>query len=361
MVYVLAALAAFANAATTILQRLGVETAPPETTMRLSLLAYAVRRKVWLAGFGVLVVAFLLQAFALHFGPITVVQPALTLELPFLVIILWVWFHQRMGWREWVGAFGAAGGLAVFLVAANVGGGSGLPDFSSWTVVTIACLAGVTLTVLFTRFGPPAWKAAMFGSAAAIAFALTAAFIKQMTDQIASVGWGFLADWTPYAVAVTGLFGFFLAQNAFHSGPVTASQATLVVVDPLASVAIGIGLFGDSVATGGVRVPMEILGLVVMFAGVLSLAMSPMVARVKADSDEALWMTRRWREGQGGREDDNGTEAAWGAGCATRWRSIRRRSTHGKRCSNASMTPPGWPASTRTCTSSCACPSASLR
>ena len=71
MVYVLAVLAAFANATTTILQRMGIETAPPETTMRLSLLAYAVRRKVWLAGFGVLIMAFLLQALALHFGPLT--------------------------------------------------------------------------------------------------------------------------------------------------------------------------------------------------------------------------------------------------------------------------------------------------
>ena len=41
MAYVLAVLAAFANATTTILQRMGVETAPAETTMRLSLLAYA--------------------------------------------------------------------------------------------------------------------------------------------------------------------------------------------------------------------------------------------------------------------------------------------------------------------------------
>jgi drug/metabolite transporter (DMT)-like permease len=315
MVYVLAALAAFANAATTILQRLGVETAPPETTMRLSLLAYAVRRKVWLAGFGVLIVAFLLQAFALHFGPITVVQPALTLELPFLVMILWLCFRQQMGWREWVGAFGAAGGLALFLVAADVGGGSALPDSASWIGVTIACMAGVTLTVLLTRTGPMAWKAAMFGSAAAIAFALTAAFIKQMTDQIAAVGWGFLTNWTPYAVAVAGLVGFFLAQNAFHSGPITASQATLVVVDPLASVAIGIGLFGDSVQTTGMRVPMEVLGLIIMFAGVLSLAMSPMVAHVKSDSGEdSVLLSRRWRDAHRGLDDDNGTEAAWGAG-----------------------------------------------
>ena len=53
--YVLAVGAALANALTTILQRLGVEQAPAEHTLRLSLLAYALRRKVWLAGFGVMV------------------------------------------------------------------------------------------------------------------------------------------------------------------------------------------------------------------------------------------------------------------------------------------------------------------
>jgi len=315
MVYVLAALAAFANATTTILQRMGVETAPPETTMRLSLLAYAVRKKVWLAGFGVLIVAFLLQAFALHFGPLTVVQPALTLELPFLVAILWLWFGQHMTWREWVGAFAAAGGLALFLVAADVGGGTVSPGTRDWIEVTIACIGGVTITVLLTRIGPSAWKAAMFGSAGAIAFALTAAFIKQMTDQISSGGWSFLTHWTPYAVAASGLFGFFLAQNAFHAGPVTASQATLVIVDPLASVAIGIGLFGDSVATSGIRVPLEVFGLAVMFAGVLSLAMSPLVAHVKSDSEgDGSMLSRRWHDTHPRLDDDNGTEAAWGAG-----------------------------------------------
>ena len=43
----------------------------------------------------------------------------------------------------------------------------------------------------------------------------------------------------------------FLAQNAFHAGPIAASQTALVMVDPLASLAIGIGLFGDDLRTSG--------------------------------------------------------------------------------------------------------------
>ena len=49
MAYLLAVAAALANALTSVLMRLGVETAPPETTLKLSLIAYAVRRKVWIA------------------------------------------------------------------------------------------------------------------------------------------------------------------------------------------------------------------------------------------------------------------------------------------------------------------------
>jgi drug/metabolite transporter (DMT)-like permease len=303
--YVLALLGALSNAITTILQRMGVETAPADTNMRLSLLAYAVRRRVWLIGFGMMICGFLLQAFALHFGPLTVVQPIFTLELPFLIAILWLWFGQQLTWREWLGALGAAGGLSLFLVAARPGGGTVTPDTDGWITVVLVCAGAITVAVLLTRLGPDAWRAAMFGVAAAIDFALTAAFIKQMNDEISAHGWGFLATWPPYAVAVAGLMGVFLVQNAFHSGPVTASQATLVIVDPLAAIAIGIGLFGDSLNTAVSAVVLEVIGLCVMFAGVLGLALSPLIASVRSDTeDRRLTAARRWDVPRRSRQDD---------------------------------------------------------
>jgi len=296
MAYVLAVLAAFANAMTTILQRLGVETAPASSTMRLSLLTYALRRKVWLAGFGVMIAGFLLQFSALHYGRLTAVQPILTLELPFLVAILGGWFRHPLGWREWLGAAGAAGGLAGFLVLASPGGGNSLPRLEDWLLVSGACVGAATVAVLLTRRGSPAWQAAMFGISAAIAFAFTAALIKEMNIQIGS-GWGTLfLHWAPYALAASGLAGMYLTQNAFHAGPVTASQATLVIVDPLVSIAIGIGLFGDRLATSGARGPVEALALVVLFAGVYSLARSPLVSSVKSEEDESAHLLSRRRQ-----------------------------------------------------------------
>ena len=57
--------------------------------------------------------------------------------------------------------------------------------------------------------------------------------------------------WQTYGLIVFGLGGLFLTQNAFHAGPLAASQSTLVLVDPLASIVLGIALYGDSLRTLG--------------------------------------------------------------------------------------------------------------
>ena len=311
MAYVLAVGAAFANALTSVLQRMGVESAPPETTLRFSLIAYAVRRKVWLAGFGVMIAAFLLQFLALHFGRLTTVQPILTLELPFLVAILGIWFRQPLGWREWIGALAAATGLASFLGLAAPGGGTENPDLGSWGLVAFAVVAGGTFAVLLTRVGSPGWRAAWFGVAGAIAFAFTAAIIKQVNTEITQ-GWGHVfLTWPPYAMAGFGIIGLFLAQNAFQAGPVTASQATLVIVDPLASIAIGIGLFNDHLQTSGGRAAGEVAAMVVLMAGVFSLSRSPLVISVKSEDEEDLHMlggrARRFGPGDSDTESPGGS------------------------------------------------------
>ena len=85
MVFILALGASLANALTSVFQRMGVENAPAETTLKLSLMTYAIRRGIWLLGFALMIVSFVLQAIALHFGRLSQVQPILTLELVFLV------------------------------------------------------------------------------------------------------------------------------------------------------------------------------------------------------------------------------------------------------------------------------------
>jgi drug/metabolite transporter (DMT)-like permease len=296
MVYVLALGAAFANALTSILQRMAVEDAPQRDTLRLRLLTHALKRGIWLAGFFVMILSFIMQAVALHFGRLTQVQPILTTELLFLVFLLGSSFGFRIGWREWLGTAATAGGLAGFLIFAAPGGGGLVPTTSEWLEVGLSCLGAATVSVLLALRGSRWRRAAMFGSASAIGFAFTASLTKVVSTYAAHDWASIVRHWETYALAVCGIVSLFLAQNAFHAGPIAASQSTLVMVDPLASILIGVSLFGDQLRTSGAWGPLEALSLLVLFIGAFTLCRSPLVRGVKgADSEDQVLLSVRWR------------------------------------------------------------------
>ena len=286
MVFLLALGASLANALTSVFQRMGVEDAPAEKTLKLSLMSYAVRRRVWLLGFALMIVSFILQAVALHFGRLSQVQPILTLELVFLVAVLAVWLGFSVGAREWLGSLAAVGGLAGFLYCAHPEEGNLSPSFWSWMIAGAACSVGIALAVFLALRGPRWWRAAMFGTAAAISFAFTAACTKVVSNYVAHDWVSVYRHGQTYALIFFGGLAVFLAQNAFHAGPIVASQSTIVMVDPLASILIGVGLFGDDLRTGGAWGPLEALSLLVMFLGAFSLAHSPLVSGMKGDDDQ---------------------------------------------------------------------------
>jgi hypothetical protein len=123
----------------------------------------------------------------------------------------------------------------------------------------------------------------MFGSSAAIAYAFTAALIKTVSNYAATDWTQLFVHWETYAVIVFGILGLFLTQNAFHAGPLAASQSTLVLVDPLVSICLGIALYGDSLRTGGAYGPLEAVSLLLMFMGAVFLSNSPLITGMKSE------------------------------------------------------------------------------
>jgi drug/metabolite transporter (DMT)-like permease len=296
MVFICALGAAIANALTSVFQRIGVEDAPADSTLTLGLMAHALRRGIWILGFVLMVFSFLFQAVALHFGQLSEVQPVLTLELLFLVFVLAVWFRFNVGTREYLGALAAGAGLAGFLVFADPRAGSAPPASWEWATAAAACGGAMAIAVVLALRGPRWWRAALFGTASAIGFAFTAALTK-------AVGNYFAQDWVSifkhpqtYGLAIFGVASVFLAQNAFHAGPIVASQSTIVLVDPLVSIIIGVCLFGDNLRTSGAWGPLEAISLLVLFAGAFSLVNSPLVRGIKgveAEDTELLGGRRR--------------------------------------------------------------------
>ena len=286
MAFLLAALAAFTNAITSVLQRIGVESAPESSTLRPSLMAHALKQGIWLVGFALMLVQFGLQATALKFGQLSTVQPVLTTELLFLLLVLAVWFRYRLGAREWLGALTVVVGLGGFFLAARPHGGQVLPSNAEWLVASIVLITAIAICIVAGLRGPRWWRAAAFGAATAITAAFGAALTKAITGYI-SQGWSqVFTHFEPYMLAVTGLGTIFLLQNALHAGPITASRTTLVTVNPLVSIVLGVTLFGDVLRSGVLWISLEVLALAVLGTGVVVLTRSPLVAGADDDGTD---------------------------------------------------------------------------
>ena len=278
MAIAFAALAAFTNALTSVLQRMGVETAPESSALRASLIGHAVKQRIWLIGFGFSLVQFGFVATALKHGQLSTVQPVLTTELLFLLLILAVWFRYRLGAREWFGAALVVAGLGGFFLAARPHGGQLLPSDSQWVVATLAVAATVACGIVAGLRGPRWWRAAALGAATAVTASYTSALTKAITSYL-DHGWSAVfSHFQPYMLGVVGVGTVFLLQSALHAGPITASRTTLVTLNPLVSIVLGISLFGDVLRGGVTWIGLEVLALAVLVAGVVVLTRSPLVA-----------------------------------------------------------------------------------
>jgi drug/metabolite transporter (DMT)-like permease len=270
---VFAVLSALCNACGAILQRLAVvdRTSKGKSAWRTAI--DLVRQPIWLLGVLFLVGTFVFQAIALYFGPLSVVQPILVLELIFTLGLRAFLLHDDIASRTWSAALMICLGLAAFLVVASPTEGDHVPNDGQWIVAVVSRGAIVLALLLLSRYGSPARRAALFGAATAVIWSVDAAFVKQTVDELARSGvLGVLTGWPLYAMIATGVLGTALLQGAYAVGPLAASQASLLIVDPLVSIALGIELFGEQLRTGPGYVFGAVVSLAVLAAGVVMLS-----------------------------------------------------------------------------------------
>lgn len=267
-----ALLAALSNAGTMVSQRLAsLSTAAEHSGWRKA--SEVLRHPLWLLGGAGMLGGFLFAAVALYFGQVSLVQPLLVTELVFTLVLRRLWLRERLKARTWSAAALVCAGLGVFLLVAEPRPGHGRPDLDDWLVAagTIA-LAAVSLAAL-SRRGTPARRAACLGAAAAVVWALDAAFVKQATEVLRHRGvLALLVHWPVYGVLVTGFAGCVLVQAALHAGPIRASQPALVIVDPLVSIVLGVGLFNERITNDVAALVLASLAIVVMALGVVLLS-----------------------------------------------------------------------------------------
>ena len=270
---VFAVLSALSNAGSAVLQRLAAVDRTSEARSLWRTAIDLVRQPLWLLGAVFLIGTFAFQALALYFGPLSVVQPVLVLELIFTLGLRVFLLHDGIASRTWSAALMICLGLGAFLVVASPTEGTHVPNAGQWMLAVGTRALIVVALLLLARYGSAARRAALFGAATAVVWSVDAALMKQTVDELAHSGLpGLLTHWPLYAMIATGVLGTILLQAAYAVGPLAASQAPLLIVDPLASIILGIELFHEQLRTGPWYVSGALVSLAVLGAGVVMLS-----------------------------------------------------------------------------------------
>ena len=271
MTILFALLTSLTNALAVTLQHIA-STSDIEQSKGWTFVKYLLRHPLWLLGWLALCGSLIFQALALHFGPLSLVQPILVTELILALVLRQLWLHQSIRGITWLAAIVTAAGLVIFLVVSAPRGGSFLPTSSAWTTPSIVCVAGVALLVALAQRGSPARRAALFASATAVMWALEATFIKATTDTISALGFGdVFTRWPVYALIVGGIVGLLCEQAALHVGPLSVSQTFIVIVDPIVSVALGIWLYRERLHHDALHLTVSAVAFAVMCTGIVAL------------------------------------------------------------------------------------------
>ena len=245
--YVLAVLAAGANAASSVLQRKANRQASQREDLSLRLIWSLAHQPVWFGGVLAVIAGFLLQATALGDGQLSVVEPVLVLELPATLILASRVFGARLHRREWGSAAAMTAGLAGLLYFLSPSGGrTENVRWYTWIIAMGVNLAFVAALVAWGRRGPAgrdggggkssALQAAVLAVAAGSTFGLTAALMKGMTNSYARGFSALFTSWQLYGMIAAGVLGMFLVQFAFNAGRLIAAQPGLTLSDPVVSI-----------------------------------------------------------------------------------------------------------------------------
>ncbi|WP_435256237.1 DMT family transporter [Streptomyces althioticus] len=279
--------AALSNALATVLQRKAALTVPKSEGLRVGLIADLLRRPVWLVGIVAVITAGVCQAVALATGPITVVQPLFVLELPLALVIAAALLQGRLSRAGWLAVGTVVVGLGIVLFAASPAGNRTQVPMTHWIPAVAVCVVAVAALVVAALRRPEGrGRAACFGLATAISYAMTAALMKTSMHTLDDEGiTAFFTTWQTYGFALFGVCALFFLENAMQSGPLVASQPALTLGDACVSLALGITVYAEYVRTGWWLVP-QLLGAALIAAGVLALSRLPLARALATEEKE---------------------------------------------------------------------------
>ena len=229
--------------------------APQSSAGRPRLLLLLARQPLWLAGIAAQVGGFAAHAVALRSGPLATVQMLVAGELIVAVVIVRAWSGRPLSRASWAAALTVVLAIAAFLAVTAPGhhrpGGLSHPGYGVAAVLGAALSGGGALAAATAGLRAAGRSRAVLLAVAAGLADTCSAVVTMAFSHVASHGPAALfTSWTVYALAVSGVGNVLLTQTAYQAGRPMVTLPVIAAVTPVTSVAIGIGLLGETPRTG---------------------------------------------------------------------------------------------------------------
>ena len=228
------------------LQQHQAASAPDASAGRPSLLLLLVRRPWWLLGIVGEFGGFATHAVALRSGPLTIVQMLMASSLIFSVATVRVWSRRRLGALTWAACLAVVAGIGAFVALTSPGlsGGHRLPQHAGLAAICLAIGAAPFAVTGLAAAGRR--RAILLAVGAGLADAGIAVTTMAFTHALGHGLGGIVTSWATYALMFGGPCSLLLTQTAYQAGRPMITLPVVTVVTPMASLAVGTGLLGET-------------------------------------------------------------------------------------------------------------------
>jgi drug/metabolite transporter (DMT)-like permease len=221
-----------------------------ESVGHLGLFTRLLRDPQWWLGSGISALGFALQAAALGFGSVLLVQALMVTALLFALPISARLSHRTVTRWEWTWAALLAAAVAVIVTVGNPQAGHARGSLEVWAVVAAVMVPLLVLCVLGARIWSGSVGAVLLALVSGALWGLFAVLTKGVVDLLTDGIWTVLRSPELYGWILVALAGTAWQQSSFRAGPLTASLPTMTVTEPIIGSVLGVVVLGEALKPG---------------------------------------------------------------------------------------------------------------
>lgn len=251
-----------------------------EPVGHLELFARLLKDRQWWLGSGVAAAGFALQAAALGFGSVLLVQALLVTSLLFALPIHARASRRRVSRFEWTWAALLATSVVVIVVVGNPTEGHSRASPETWSLVLLVLGPAILACVIGARLLSGPISAVLLACVSGAMWGLFAVLTKGVVDRLDDGVWELIRTPELYAWALVAVLGTAWQQSSFRAGSLTASLPTMTVVEPVVGSVLGVVVLGETLRPGEAGWVTLTIAVVVMIVATAALARGEAAASV---------------------------------------------------------------------------------